>query len=89
MFTTRENLITPILGSISVRQIFRNCRRFNDLRVQTYDLILWPLYLLRYLYCRIVKKTSYVGCDRDRTPNRPGNLHMYALNRIRWSKMRV
>ena len=39
MFTTRESLITPILGSISVHQIFRNCRRFNDLRVQTYDLI--------------------------------------------------
>ena len=37
MFTTRENLITPILGSISVHQIFRNCRRFNDLRFQTYD----------------------------------------------------
>ena len=38
MFTTRENLITPILGFISVHQIFRNCRGFNDLRVQTYDL---------------------------------------------------
>ena len=39
MFTIRENLTTPILGSISVHQIFRNCRGFNDLRVQTYDLI--------------------------------------------------
>ena len=39
MFTTHENLITPLLGSISVHQIFRNCRGFNDLRVQTYDLI--------------------------------------------------
>ena len=38
MFTTRENLITPILGFISVHQIFQNCRGFNDLRVQTYDL---------------------------------------------------
>ena len=39
MFTTRENLITPILGSISVHQIFRNGRCFYDLRVQTFDLI--------------------------------------------------
>ena len=39
MFTTRENLITPILGSISVHRIFWNCRGFNDLRVQTSDLI--------------------------------------------------
>ena len=39
MFTTRENLITSNLGSISVHQIFRNFRGFNDLRVQTYDLI--------------------------------------------------
>ena len=38
MFTTRENLITPVLGSISVHQIFRNWRGFNDLAVQTYDL---------------------------------------------------
>ena len=38
MFTTRENLITPILGSISVHQIFRNCRGCNDLRAQTSDL---------------------------------------------------
>ena len=39
MFTTRENPITPILGSISVYQIFRNCRDFNDLLVETYALI--------------------------------------------------
>ena len=39
MFTTPENLITPVLRSISVHQIFRNCRDFNDLRVQPYDLI--------------------------------------------------
>ena len=39
MFTTRENLITHILGSISMHQIFQNCRGFHDLRVQTYDLI--------------------------------------------------
>ena len=39
MFTTRENLITPTWGSISVHQIVRNGRGFNDLRVQTYDLI--------------------------------------------------
>ena len=38
MLTTRENLITPVLGSILVHQIFRNCRGFNDLGVQTYDL---------------------------------------------------
>ena len=39
MFTARENLIPPILGSISAHQIFRNCRGFNDLRVQIYYLI--------------------------------------------------
>ena len=38
MFTTRENLITSVLGSIFVHQIFRNCRGFNNLRVQTYDM---------------------------------------------------
>ena len=38
MFTTRKNLITPVLGSISVHQIFRDCRGFNNLEVQTYDL---------------------------------------------------
>ena len=39
MFTTRENLITHILGSISENQIFRHCRGYNDLRIQTSDLI--------------------------------------------------
>ena len=39
MFTTRENLITPILDSMSVHQIFLNCRGCNDLRVQTSDLV--------------------------------------------------
>ena len=28
----------PSYSSISVHQIFRNCRGFNDLEVQTYDL---------------------------------------------------
>ena len=39
MFTTRENLITHILGSIFENQIFLNCRGCNDLRIQTSDLI--------------------------------------------------
>ena len=47
MFTTRENLITPILGSISVHQIFQNCRGFYDLRVQTYDLIFLATLLVK------------------------------------------